>query len=145
MVAFVLSSIEGFFAGVVAVFIGLVISFFRDDIKRILGLQDESEPPTIVIEDSGKQLQKLEKKIAKERKNLAKLVTEYENEDSDKKQRKISQEIIEESTGLTALIDQAKSVAIRMKDTDLVQHYDSLIEEIESIRNKASTNLNQSP
>ncbi|MGY5875314.1 MAG: hypothetical protein RTU30_06190 [Candidatus Thorarchaeota archaeon] len=141
IVAFVLSSIEGFFAGVVAVFIGLIISFFRDDLKRVVGFKEEErERPTVVV-DGDKQLQKLEKKIAKERKNLAKLVVESEAEPSDKKQRKIIQEIIEEATGLMTQIDQAKSVAIRLKDSELVQHYDNLIIEIEAEREKASTRL----
>ncbi len=143
MVAFVLSSIEGFFAGVIAVFLGLIISFFRDDIKGVLGLKDEREEPIIVVDGSDKHLQKLEKKIAKERKNLAKLVAESDTEPSDKKQRKIIQEIIEEATGLVALLDQAKSVAIRLKDSDLVQHYDALIIEIEAVRDKESTRLSE--
>lgn len=142
--AFVLSSIESFIAGVAAVFIGLILGFFRDDLRRVLGLSREKEEPVPVDVEIDKTLLKLEKKIAKERKSLAKLISKVEVEYSFKKQQKLNQYIIEEATGLIALIDQAKSVAIRMKDTDLVRHYDALIDEIETERMKASTRLSES-
>ncbi len=141
--AFVLSSLEGFMTGVIAVFLGLLLSFFRDDIKRILGIEEEKEEsPTVSIEGE-KHIQKLDKKIAKERTSLAKLLSESKEPLSSKKQRKLDQEIMEEASGLIALIDQAKSHAIQLGASDLVQHYNEIILEIEEIRTEASTRLSE--
>jgi len=144
IIAFILSSIEGFVAGVVVIFIGFLLSFFRDDLKRILGLsaqRKESTPVTKVEEDPLEQLDKLiildmDKKIAKERQNLAKTIVKYN--EKPKKQEKLSAEIVEESTALLALLDQAKSQAIQSGNHDLVTHYEEIAVEIEGIREKYS-------
>lgn len=135
IVAFVLSSIEGFVAGVFVVFIGFVLSFFRDDMKRFLGITRKiEEPEPIVIDDD--YLRKLEKTIAKEREKIEKIVSKFEAEPKPYKQQKIAREIVERTTASIAKIDQAKSYAIQMKDTNLQQHYDEISEEIKVIREK---------
>ncbi|MHA2384372.1 MAG: hypothetical protein ACXACT_17500 [Candidatus Thorarchaeota archaeon] len=85
IIAFLLSSIEGFLAGVVVIFIGFLISFFRDDLKRVLGLSTQQKEPTPAVEAEEDPLEKLDKminlemdkKIAKERQNLAKTIAKY--------------------------------------------------------------------
>ncbi len=142
IIAFILSSIEGFLAGVVVIFIGFLISFFRDDLKRILGLSSKQKEPTTVTEVEEDPLDKLDKmiqldmdkKIAKERQNLAKTIAKYN--EKPKKQQKLGSEIIEEATALLALIDQAKSQAIQSGNHDLVAHYQEIAVEIEGIREK---------
>jgi len=142
IIAFILSSIEGFLAGVVVIFIGFLISFFRDDLKRILGLSSKQKEPTTVTEVEEDPLDKLDKmiqldmdkKIAKERQNLAKTIAKYN--EKPKKQQKLGSEIIEEATALLALIDQAKSQAIQSGNHDLVAHYQEIAIEIEGIREK---------
>ena len=62
IIAFILSSVEGFLAGVVVIFIGFLISFFRDDLKRVLGLsspRSEPTPSTDAEEDPLIQLDKM--------------------------------------------------------------------------------------
>jgi hypothetical protein len=60
IIAFLLSSIEGFLAGVVVIFIGFLISFFRDDLKRVLGLSTQRKEPTPVAKTEEASLDKLD-------------------------------------------------------------------------------------
>ena len=138
IIAYLLSSVEGFLAGIIVIFIGFVLSFFRDDLKKILGLGREKEAPTVRVTEEDNPIEKLEKKITKGRKNLAKTLAEYEVETKPKKRQKMKQEILEETTALIALLDQAKSFAIQQKETDLIPHYDQISGEIEDIRNGIS-------
>jgi len=138
--AFLLSSIEGFLAGVVVIFIGFLLSFFRDDLKRVLGLSTQQKEPTPVAEAEEKPLDKLDKlinwnldkKIAKERQSIAKTIAKYN--EKPKKQQKLGFEIVEEATALLALLDQAKSQAIQSGKPDMVAHYEQIALEIEEIR-----------
>ena len=142
IIAFLLSSIEGFLAGVVVIFIGFLISFFRDDLKRVLGLSAQQKTPAPVVEaeeDPLEQLDKMitldmDKKIAKERQSIAKTIAKYN--EKPKKQQKLGFEIVEEATTLLALLDQAKSQAIQSGKPDLVAHYEQIAVEIEGIREK---------
>jgi uncharacterized membrane protein len=142
IIAFLISSIEGFLAGVVVIFIGFLISFFRDDLKRVLGLSTQQKKPTPVAEAEEDPLDKLDKminlnmdkKIAKERQNLAKTIAKYN--EKPKKQQKLGLEIVKEATALLALLDQAKSQAIQSGKQDLVAHYEQIVVEIEGIREK---------
>ena len=142
IIAFLLSSIEGFLAGVVVIFIGFLISFFRDDLKRVLGLSTQQKEPTPVVETEEDPLDKLDmmihlnmdKKIAKERQSIAKTIAKYN--EKPKKQQKLGFEIVKEATALLALLDQAKSQAIQSSKHDLVAHYEQIIVEIEGIREK---------
>ncbi|MHA2160353.1 MAG: hypothetical protein ACXABE_15780 [Candidatus Thorarchaeota archaeon] len=144
IIAFLLSSIEGFLAGVVVIFIGFLISFFRDDLKRVLGLSTQQKEPTPAVEAEDDPLEKLDKminlemdkKIAKERQNLAKTIAKYN--EKPKKQQKLGSEIVQEATALLALLDQAKSQAIQSGKPDLVAHYEQIVVEIEGIREKYS-------
>ncbi|MFW9843575.1 MAG: hypothetical protein ACFFEV_03275 [Candidatus Thorarchaeota archaeon] len=144
IVAFLLSSIEGFLAGVVVIFIGFLLSFFRDDLKRVLGLSTQHNESTLVAkaeEDPTEKLDKMitldmDKKIAKERQSLAKTIAKYN--EKPKKQEKLGLEIVEDATGLLALLDQAKSHVIQSGNHDLVTHYEQIAEEIEEIREKYS-------
>ena len=142
IIAFILSSIEGFLAGVIVIFIGFLLSFFRDDLKRVLGLsaqRKESTPVAQVEEAPLEQLDKMiqldmDKKIAKERQSLAKTIAKYN--EKPKKQEKLGSEIVEEATALLALLDQAKSQAIQSGNHDLISHYDEIAAEIDGIREK---------
>lgn len=142
IIAFLLSSIEGFLAGVAVIFIGFLLSFFRDDLKRGLGLSTQQKAPTVAAEAEENQLDTLDKminldmdkKIAKERQNIAKTIAKYN--EKPKKQQKLALEIVEETTTLLALLDQAKSQAIQSDKPDLVAHYEQIIVEIEEIREK---------
>jgi len=132
--AFVLSSIEGFITGVVVVFIGLLFSIFRDDLKRVLGLSKKAEEPQPIVIDKDEPMRKLEKTIAKGREKIEKIVSKFEVEQKSYKQQKIAREIVERTTALIATIDLAKSCAIQIRDNDLLQHYDIIAEEIKAIR-----------
>ena len=142
IIAFILSSIESFLAGVVVIFIGFLISFFRDDLKRTLGFSPQRKESTSVIETEEDSLDKLnkmitmdiDKKIAKERQNLAKLIAKHN--EKPKKQEKLDSAIVEETTTLLALLDQAKSHAIQSGNPDLVTHYEQIRVELEEIRDK---------
>jgi hypothetical protein len=142
IVAFLLSSIEGFLAGVVVIFIGFLLSFFRDDVKRVLGLSTQQKKPAPVAEIEKAPLDKLDKmiildmdkRIAKERKSIAKTIAKYN--EKPKKQQKLGIEIVGKATSLLALLDQAKSQAIQSGKSDLVAHYEQIIAEIEGIREK---------
>ena len=142
IIAFLLSSIEGFLAGVIVIFIGFLISFFRDDLKRVLGLSTQHKEPTPVAEVEEDSLDKLDrminlemdKKITKERQSIAKTIAKYN--EKPKKQQKLGLEIVEEATTLLALLDQAKSQAIQSGKPDLVAHYEQIMVEIEGIREK---------
>jgi c-di-AMP phosphodiesterase-like protein len=144
VIAFLLSSIEGFLAGVVVIFIGFLLSFFRDDLKRVLGLSTRQKEPTQITEveeDPVKTLDKMitldmDKKIAKERQSLAKTIAKYN--EKPKKQEKLGPEIVEEASALLALLDQAKSQAIQSGNHELISHYDEIAGEIEGIREKYS-------
>lgn len=144
IIAFLLSSIEGFLAGVVVIFIGFLISFFRDDMKRVLGISTQQKEPTPVAEAEVDPLDKLDKminlsmdqKIAKERQSIAKIIAKYN--EKPKKQQKIGLQIVKEATALLALLDQAKSQAIQSNKHDLVAHYEQIAVEIEGIREKYS-------
>ncbi|MHA2207250.1 MAG: hypothetical protein ACXABC_15445 [Candidatus Thorarchaeota archaeon] len=141
IIAYILSSIEGFLTGIIVIFIGFILSFFRDDLRRILGLGREKEALAVPAIEEENPLEKLEKKIAKGRKNLAKTLAEYDVQTKPKKRQKVEQEILEETTALIALLDQAKSFAIQQKVTDLIPHYDQISGEIEEIRRKVSEQL----
>ena len=140
IIAFLLSSIEGFLAGVVVIFIGFLLSFFRDDLKRVLGLSTKQKEPTPVAEIEETPLDKLDKmiileldkKIVKERQSLAKTITKYN--EKPKKQQKLGLQVVKEATSLLALLDQAKSQAIQASKHDLVAHYEQIVVEIEGIR-----------
>jgi hypothetical protein len=142
IIAFLLSSIEGFLAGVVVIFIGFLISFFRDDLKRVLGLSTQRKktiPAAEVEKNPLDNLDKmisldLDKKIAKGRQSIAKTIAKYN--EKPKKQEKIGFEIVQEATALLALLDQAKSQAIQSGKPDLVAHYEQITVEIEGIREK---------
>ncbi len=142
IIAYLLSSIEGFLAGVIVIFIGFLISFFRDDLKRVLGLSTQQKTPTPVAEAEEDPLEKLDKmiildmdkKIAKERQSIAKTIAKYN--DKPKKKQKLGFEIVEKTTTLLALLDQAKSQAIQSGKPDLVAHYEQIVVEIEGIREK---------
>jgi hypothetical protein len=146
IIAFLLSSIEGFLAGVVVIFIGFLISFFRDDLKRALGLSAQQKEPTPVTEavsepeeDPLDKLDKMihlnmDKKITKERQSLAKTIAKYN--EKPKKQQKLGLEIVKEASALLALLDQAKSQAIQSGKPELVAHYEQIQVEIEGIREK---------
>jgi len=144
IIAFLLSSIEGFLAGVIVIFIGFLISFFRDDLKRVLGLSAQQKEPTPVAEAEEDPLEKLDKmitldmdkKITKERQSIAKTIAKYN--EKPKKQQKLGPEIVEKATALLALLDQAKSHAIQSNKPDLVAHYEQIVVEIEGIREKYS-------
>jgi hypothetical protein len=144
IIAFLLSSIEGFLTGVVVIFIGFLISFFRDDLKRVLGLSTPQKEQIPVAEVEEKPLEKLDKKIildmdkkiAKERQSLAKIIAKYN--EKPKKQQKLALEIVKEATALLALLDQAKSQAIQSGKKALVAHYEQIAVEIEEIREKYS-------
>ena len=145
VIAFLLSSIEGFLAGVVVIFMGFLLSFFRDDLKRVLGLSaqnKEAEPSTSVTrieEDTVETLDRMiildmDKKIAKARQGIAKTIAKYD--EKPKKQEKLGLEIVKDATALLALLDQAKSQAIQSGKHDLVAHYEQIAVEIEGIREK---------
>ncbi len=142
IIAFVLSSIESFLAGVVVIFIGFLLSFFRDDLKRVLGLSSQHRETTSPLESEEDSLDKLDKmilldldkKIAKERQSLAKTITKYS--EKPKKQVKLGPEIVEEATALLALLDRAKAQAIQADKPDLVVHYEQIGLEVEEIRKK---------
>ncbi|MBD3405835.1 MAG: hypothetical protein GF411_06865 [Candidatus Lokiarchaeota archaeon] len=142
VVAFIISSIEGFITGVIAVFIGFLLSFFRDDIKRLVGISndsssevDESRP----LEPSEiKHLAQLEKYVAKGRVKLEKSISKFESKEKPKKRRKLAREIVEGATSLISLIDQIKSRAILLHRPKVAEHYSHIAEEIESIRKKYS-------
>jgi hypothetical protein len=76
----------------------------------------------------------MDKKIAKERQSLAKTIAKYN--EKPKKQQKLGLEIVKEATALLALLDQAKSQAIKSDKHDLVAHYEQIVVEIEGIREK---------
>lgn len=137
IIAYVLSSIEGFLAGIIVIFIGFLLSFFRDDLRRLLGLTSKEKELTPVVVEESDTIEKLDKKITKERQTIAKLISKYKAK--PEKQQKIALEIIEETTALIALIDQTKSHAIRKKDSHLVQHYEEMAQEIQGIRERYST------
>jgi hypothetical protein len=142
IVAFILASIEGFLAGVIAVFIGLLVSFFRDDLKRVLGLSSQNNEPVRPIEAEDDSVEKmdrmihlnLDKKIAKERQSIAKTIAKYN--EKPKKRDKLGPEIVEEATALLALLDQAKSQAIQSGKPDLVTHYDQIALEVKEIQER---------
>ncbi len=134
IIAFLLSSIEGFLAGVVVIFIGFLLSFFRDDLKRVLGLSNQQKETVPVVESEDTLLDELDKKIVKERQSIAKLIAKYD--EKTKKQQKIGPEIVEKATSLLALLDQAKSQAIQAGKSDLVTHYERIALKIDGIREK---------
>ncbi len=136
IIAFVLSSIEGFMTGVIVVFIGLLVTFFRDDLKRVLGLSKKTEEAQPIVIDQDEHIRKLEKSIVKGREKIEKIVSKFEIEQKSYKQQKIAREIIERTTSLIATIDVAKSYAIQMRDSNLQQHYDEISEEIKEIRGR---------
>jgi hypothetical protein len=142
VIAFLLSSIEGFLAGVVVIFIGFLISFFRDDLKRVLGISTQQKKPAPVAKAEEEPLKELDrmiildmdKKIAKGRQTIAKTIAKYN--EKPKKQQKLGIEIVGRATSLLALLDQAKSQAIQSGKQDLVVHYEQIVVEIEGIREK---------
>ena len=83
IVAFILSNIEGFLAGVIVIFMGFILSFFRDDLRRILGLSKQKQAPPTAPPKSDKEdkealeglmLDKLEMDITKEREKIEKAI-----------------------------------------------------------------------
>ena len=146
IIVFLLSSIEGILAGVVVIFIGFLLSFFRDEIKQGLGLATKQKEPIPVAgtaeeEDPVDSLDRMitmdmDKKIAKGRQSIAKTIAKYN--EKPKKQEKLGLEIVEDATALLALLDQAKSQAIQSSKPDLVTHYEQIAVEIQGIREKYS-------
>ena len=136
IIAYALSSIEGFLTGIVVIFIGFLLSFFRDDLRRMLGLTSKDKIPAPIIIETSDVVEKLDTKITKERQNIAKLISKHEAK--PKKQQKIALDIVEEATALIALIDQAKSQAIQRNDASLVEHYEGMAQEIQGIRERYS-------
>lgn len=136
IIAFVLSSIESFVAGVFVVFIGLVLSFFRDDMKRFLGLARETEDPQPIVFNEADHIRKLEKAITKGREKIEKIVSKFKAAEKSEKQQKMAREIVERTTALIATIDQAKSYAIQVRDNNLQQHFDEISKEIREIRER---------
>ena len=136
IIAFALSSIEGFVTGVVVVFIGLLVSFFRDDMKRFLGLTRKTEEPQPIVINEDDHIRKLEKTIAKGREKVEKIVSKFESAEKSEKQQKMAREIVERTTALIATIDQAKSYAIQVRDNNLQQHFDEISKEIREIRER---------
>ncbi|MHA1479861.1 MAG: hypothetical protein ACTSQZ_00340 [Candidatus Thorarchaeota archaeon] len=136
IIAFVLSSIESFLAGVFVVFIGLVLSFFRDDMKRFLGLTTKTEDSQPIVIDEDDHIRKLEKTITKGREKVEKTVSKFEAAEKSDKQQKMAREIVERTTALIATIDQAKSYAIQKREMNLQQHYAEISEEIRGIRER---------
>jgi ABC-type multidrug transport system fused ATPase/permease subunit len=142
IIAFILSSIEGFLAGVVVIFMSFLISFFLDDLKRALGLSTQQKTPIQVTEVEENPLDTLDKminldmdkKIAKERQNIARTIAKYNQK--PKKQQKLALEIVEEATALLALLDQAKSQAIQSDKPEMVAHYEQIMVEIKGVREK---------
>jgi homoserine kinase len=111
-------------------------------VKRVLGLSTQQKKPAPVAEIEKAPLDKLDKmiildmdkRIAKERKSIAKTIAKYN--EKPKKQQKLGIEIVGKATSLLALLDQAKSQAIQSGKSDLVAHYEQIIAEIEGIREK---------
>ena len=136
IIAVLLSSLEGLFAGVIVIFIGLLFNFFRDDLKRFLGLSSDKQEGPILLIEGDERLEKLEKKISKERAKIAKLALKFKAESKSEKKQKIAREIIEDTTALIAIIDQAKSRAIQLKQSDLLQHYETISIEIQETRER---------
>lgn len=145
IIAFILSTLEGFLAGVMVIFMGFVLSFFRDDLRRILGIskgkQVEQVQPAPTPEQEKEtldelMLDKLERDITKGREKVEKLISKFEHADKEKKKSKIARDIVENCTRLIATIDQAKSQSIRRKDSALQSHFDGIADEIEAIRTK---------
>lgn len=143
IIAFILSNIEGFLAGVIVIFMGFILSFFRDDLRRILGLSKQKQAPPTAPPKSDKEdkealeglmLDKLEKDITKEREKIEKAISKYQAAEKDKKKSKVAREIVERCTLLMARIDQAKSQAIQRKDSALEAHFAEISDEIQSIR-----------
>ena len=152
IIAFVLSTVEGFLAGVIVIFMGFVLSFFRDDLRRALGISrpkqvEESQPaPSLEQEKEvldSLVLDKLEQNITKGRLKIEKAISKFEEAEKLKKKSKIARDIVENCTQLLATIDQAKSQAIRRKDSSLESHFESIAGEIESIRTTYRTLANE--
>lgn len=136
VVAYLLSSIEGFAAGVIVVFIGWLVSFFRDDIKQSLGLTGKAKNPEPAVITSEEYLWKLDKTIAKGRTKVEKTATWFSSEARPYKRSKIAREAIEQATRLLATIDQAKSCAIQAGQLELLQHYEDIAQDIRQIRER---------
>ncbi len=137
IIAFILTSIEGFVAGVIVIFIGFVLSFFRDDLKLILGLAGSARQPTpTVVEDKATltRLRELEKEIVKRREKLQKAISKYEEKEKPEKKPKYARQVVEEATSLMARLDQARWEAARAGNENIAQHYVVLLKEIEATR-----------
>ncbi|TFG12804.1 hypothetical protein EU537_08245 [Candidatus Thorarchaeota archaeon] len=133
-ISFLLSSVEGFLAGVFVIFIGFLISFFRDDIKRALGVsKEEPEIPAPEAEEKD-PLYDIEKRISKGREKVAKSFVKYESEYKPEKKGKRAQDIYQEASRLLAALHQAKTYAIQQRNSELVDHYEELIQEVEETR-----------
>jgi hypothetical protein len=148
IIAFILSTVEGFLAGVMVIFMGFVLSFFRDDLRRMLGISKSMQTDRTPSGPSPEQekevldslvLDKLEQDIAKKRAKIEKAISKFEEAEKEKKRLKIARDIVENCTALLATIDQAKSQAIRRKDSTLESHLDGIAGEIETIRTKYRT------
>jgi len=87
-ISFILSSVEGFLAGIFVIFIGFILSFFRDDIKTVLGISKEKPEIPKPAPKEKDPLYEIEKRISKRntiwelplifRKDNPKLVDHYE-------------------------------------------------------------------
>ncbi len=140
--SFILSSIEGFLTGVVVIFIGFLLSFFRDDIKSFLGISKEKAKPAPIEIKKDDPITYIEKGIAKGRKKLTKAIVKNESEYSPEKKKKRSQDIFFEASTLLTVLNQAKGYAIQKGNPELVRHYEELIREVEAQRDAAAQQLN---
>lgn len=140
-ISFILSSIEGFLAGVFVIFFGFLLSFFKDDIRNALGIS-KKEPSTTVSEPEEKdRIYNIEKRISKGREKVAKAVVKYESEYKPEKRAKRARDIYEEASQLLAALQQAKMYAIRKDNPELVVHYEELIQDVEETRDKAANEM----
>lgn len=136
IIAFILSSIEGFVAGVIVIFIGFLLSFFRDDLKRTLGLAGPTSQPQPISDKDRNRLLKLEKEIVKGREKLEKAVSKYEEKEKPEKKPKYARYVVEVATSLMARIDQAKWESTRAGNAELTKNYQMLLKRIEATREK---------
>ena len=140
-ISFILSSVEGFLAGIFVIFIGFILSFFRDDIKTVLGISKEKPEIPKPAPKEKDPLYEIEKRISKGREKVAKAVVKYESEYKPEKRAKRARGIYEEASQLLAALHQAKMYAIRKDNPKLVDHYEELIQDVEETRDKAANEM----
>lgn len=138
VIAFAISSMEGVLAGIVVIFIGFLMSFFRDDIKRFLGVSFEKKESTTDPLTERHRIIKIQKYLvkrrwqSKERKLRKQSQTTIMNQNM--KKQNIAKYIVELSTSLLGTIDCVKSCAIQLQNLALLQHYETIYHEVHQIR-----------